>query len=50
MGIIQDNNLPADGSKDQDKAIAAGLLAAAKKFYKKKTPFSTRPSTSSSTS
>jgi len=36
MGIIQDNNLPADGSKDQDKAIAAGLLAAAKKFFKEK--------------
>ena len=36
MGTIQDNNLPADGSEDQDKAIAAGLLAAAKKFYKEK--------------
>ena len=36
MGTIQDNNLPADGSEDQDEAIAAGLLAAAKKFYKEK--------------
>jgi hypothetical protein len=36
MGTIQDNNLPADGSKDQDEAIAAGLLAAAKKFFKER--------------
>jgi hypothetical protein len=36
MVTIQDNNLPADGSEDQDKAIAAGLLAAAKKFFKEK--------------
>lgn len=34
MGTFQDNNFPCNGSNDQDQAIAAGLLAAAKTYYK----------------
>lgn len=34
MGTFLDNNLLHDGSSDQDQAIAAGLLAAAKTYYK----------------